>query len=81
MPNKSNMYLHPVTSYELENIIDKLLNKTSSGWDGISNKLVKSLKYQITEPLAICINRSFTEGVYPDCLKLAYVSPLFKSGN
>ena len=56
VPNKCNMYLYPVINYELKNIIDKLLNKTSSGWDGISKKLVKSLKHQIIKPLAICIN-------------------------
>ena len=56
VPNKCNMYLYPVIRYELKNIIDKLLNKTSSGWDGISKKLVKSLKHQIIKPLAICIN-------------------------
>ena len=34
----------------------------------------------ISEPLMILINKSFTEGIFPDCLKLAKMIPLFKNG-
>ena len=78
--NKNSLFLTPVNEHELTRVIEKLLNKTSSGWDGISNKLVKCLKSQLVIPLSTCINRSFMEGRYPDCLKLAHVNPLFKSG-
>ena len=78
--NRLNMYLRPITSIEIEKIINNLVNKSCCGWDGLSNKLVKKLKNVLINPLVFCINLSFTEGVFPDCLKLAYVSPLFKSG-
>ena len=78
--NQSSIYLVPVTECEIKKIFDNLTNKTSSGWDGISNKLLKKLYDSLFTPLKICINVSFQEGLFPDIMKLSYVSPLHKSG-
>ena len=78
--NTKSMFLTPVTQTELELIIDKLPNKISSGWDDLSNKIIKKLKGSLLYPLAIIVNRSLTEGVFPDNMKIANVTPLFKNG-
>lgn len=59
-------------------IIDKLKPKSSCGYDGISSKLLKQIKNEIAEPLALIINQSLNTGIFPDQLKLAKVIPLYK---
>ena len=77
--NSKSIFLTPVTDYELNRIITMLPNKSSSGWDDLSNKVIKKLKEPLSYPLLIIVNRSLAEGVFPDTLKLANVTPLFKS--
>ena len=60
--------------------MDSLPNKHSSGWDNISNILLKSMKTVLSKPLAILFNRSITEGKFPDIFKHADVIQLYKSG-
>ena len=43
-------------SLEISRLIELLPNKKSSGWDGMSNVLLKSLKHVICKPLAILFN-------------------------
>ena len=56
-----------------------MISKTSTGYDGLSNKLLKSLKPSILMPLAIIFNQSMTQGVFPTAMKESVVVPLFKS--
>lgn len=49
--NPNSMYLQPITPMEIHKFIDKLPSKTSSGYDGISNKLLKGIKFTIITPL------------------------------
>ena len=80
-PNGCSMYMYPTNELEICSIIDNMVNKNSHGWDGISNKLVKSLKKSLLLPLQIVINKSMTDGIFPAILKIANVTPLFKSGS
>ena len=77
---QSSLFLSPVDSYELHNLIKDLPNKSSSGWDGMSNILVKQIGKSIINPLVEIFNRSISEGMFPTIMKLACVSPLHKSG-
>ena len=71
--------MNPVMPSEIEKIIDKLPNKNSSGHDNLSNILLKQIKDSITYPLTIISNHSITEGEFPNGMKAADVSPLYKS--
>ena len=64
---------------EIEKIIVNLPNKNSSGYDNFSNILLKQIKYSIIHPLTIINNHSLTEGEFPQGMKAADVSPLYKS--
>ena len=55
-------------------------SKNSSGKDGISNKLLKSIKGKISKPLTIIINQCLETGIFPDVLKISKVKPLYKKG-
>ena len=78
--SSKSLYLSPVTELEIEKIITKLPNKSSSGWDGISNQLLKKLKNELVYPIYVLVNQSMSEGKFPDLMKLANVTPLYKSG-
>ena len=78
--NKNSIYLHPTSTTEILRIIDNLSNKNSSGWDAISNKLLKNIKTSIVEPLCFLFNKSLKTGIFPDIMKLANVVLLYKMG-
>lgn len=59
-------------------IIDKLAPKTSSGYDGLSTKLLKTIKGALLNPITIIINQMITTGIFPDKLKVAKVTPIYK---
>jgi exonuclease III len=80
-PSINSCYAHPVTKIEIEKIIEQLDTNKSFGLDNIPAKLLKISKDIISEPLEYLINRSISEGIVPDQLKIAKVIPLFKSGD
>jgi hypothetical protein len=71
----------PVTESEIESIICNLKAKKSSGWDELSMYIIKKCKNNFTSPLTKLINESFEAGIFPECLKLAIVRPIFKKGS
>ena len=50
----------------------------SSGRDGISNTLLKTIMPIISKPLTLIINQMLNTGISPDNLKIAKVVPLYK---
>ena len=66
------------TEYEIETIIEVLNPNKASGDDGISHKMLKGVSKSVSKPLCILMNRSFSEGIFPDTWKLANVIPILK---
>jgi hypothetical protein len=58
-----------------------MLHKNSSGYDGVSNKILRSCGKFLSKPLTYIFNLSLTHGTFPDHLKFCIVSPLFKKGD
>ena len=75
---KDSIFLYNITEDEMSNIITSLPNKSISGGDDISNKILKPLKNELVTPLTIIFNKSIEEGVFPTRLKLAEIIPLYK---
>ena len=67
------MKLIPVTEIEVRDIIKSLRNKNSSGYDGISNNILKYCINEISKPLTYIFNLSIMTGVFPDRFKHATV--------
>lgn len=82
MPPKINksLLLKPITENEIARIINKFHDKTSSGDDLISQKLLKQVKTELIPIVKKLINLSIHEKKYPDRLKIAKVIPIYKSG-
>lgn len=76
-----SFFLNPVTTSDVEAAITKLKNSHSSGFDCISNSLLKTIKQYVSIPLAHIINLSYTEGIFPKALKHVKVIPVFKKGS
>ena len=61
--------------------INRLKNKSSHGFDNISNILIKKAKHALVKPLTLLINQTLTTGEFPNELKISKVKPLFKTGD
>lgn len=76
----NSIYFYPVTESELINAIKALKNKKSSGLDGLTAQIIKSISDNIISPLLYLINLSFSNGEFPDIFKIALVIPVHKKG-
>ena len=65
----------------VDSIINKLKNKTSRGIDGISNQILKIAKAELLRPITFLINQMIHTRTYPQQLKIAKVTPIFKANN
>jgi hypothetical protein len=45
----------------------------------VSSQIIKKIANEISEPLAYIFNLTFLSGIIPDNLKIALVTPIFKS--
>ena len=75
----NSIYLANVTNSEILDIVKKL-NNSSYGLNSISTRMFKVVADVLVDPLCTIINTSFQSGIFPDCLKHAVVTPIFKSG-
>ena len=76
----NSFFMSPVTVQECTDIISKLKNTTYHR-DVLPVAILKYAKDKLAVPIAKLINKSYEEGVFPDCLKIACVSPIFKAGD
>lgn len=72
--------LSPTSTEEVSEIIETLNCNTASGIDEISTKVLKCIKNLILVDLTSCINKCLELGIFPENLKRAKVTPIFKSG-
>ena len=77
--NTNSIYLSPTDKNEIKKLIGKLENKHSSGYDKISNIILKRIQISITTPLEIIFNKSLESGIFPQKMKIADIFPLFKN--
>ena len=75
-----SIYRDPVLPQQLDEITKSLKNGTP-GSDGITAQIIKTISQSMNGPSCYLCNRSLTEGVFPDELKIVNVLPLFKSGD
>jgi hypothetical protein len=68
----------PVTETEIKIVIHSLKAKNSSGYDRITSKIIKVCASLISHPLTHICNHPLFTGIFPDCLKISVVQPLYK---
>lgn len=77
--NPHSFFLFPTSSIEVQKTIASFKSK-GSHTDAIPSFIFKRISSYISPLLSNLINNSFLTGIFPDCLKLARVVPIFKSG-
>ena len=65
----------------MNHIILNLKSKTTTGYDNLSPKLIKSISHIISKPIILLINQSFKTSIFPTKLKIAKVIPIYKKGD
>ena len=77
----SSIFLQPITSREIIEIVSKMKNDTSPGFDSISIKVVKRIIPIISDILCKLFNCSMSTGIVPDQMKITRVTPIYKKGD
>ena len=72
---------HEIHNYETIRIIKNLKLSSSNGHDGISSELLKLLSDDISRCITLLINQSLMSGIFPDQLKIAKVTPIYKKND
>ena len=68
----------PITDDKLNEALQTLKTKKSSE---ISSDIIKHISPSVFEPMRYIFNPSIEKGIFPDQLKIAKVTPLFKKGD
>ena len=66
---------------EALNLVKKLKSKSSTGYDNISNILIKHAKTILAKPLTLLADQIIHTGEFSRQLKIARVKPLYKKGD
>ena len=72
---------NPLTRNELKDAFFSLQTNKSPGHDGISFNVIKNCFGSLSTPLLNIFNLSLEKGIFPDELKIASVTPIYKTGN
>ena len=74
----SSFAFSTVDTDHVQKMIAELKSKSSFGHDGVSSILLKKLSPEIFKILTCIINQSLMTGIFPDSLKTAKISPIYK---
>jgi len=77
-PNPKSFLIKPTTPQEIQNIISKLDTSKSVGPNSIPNQLIQSISESISTPLTNIFNSSFSNGIFPEFLKISTIIPIYK---
>lgn len=77
----NSIYLWETYEEEIIDIITKLKNKKAVGTDQITIEFLKIIKFYIAVPLVHIANLMFNKGKFPQAVKKAIITPVFKGKN
>ena len=80
VPEGIEFDIPPVSASFIHQQLQNLKVNKATGVDDISAKYLKLSASVISQPLATILNLSIASGIYPDDLKKAKVTPIFKKG-
>ena len=75
---ESSFEFRLVDSHDVKQIIKGIKTSQSNGHDGISSELIKLISNDIADSTTLIINQSLKSGIFPDQLKSAKVTPIYK---
>ena len=78
-PVSNTIHLNDADASEIHSVIKNFKNKATRDTKISSLKIANEF-YTFTNALAGVVNKSFREGIFPDELKIARVTPIYKEG-
>lgn len=78
---QTNFIFHTINEEVTKCMIQDMKSSHSSGHDGITTELLKLINDDICKSITLIINQSLTTGIFPDKMKIAKVTPIYKKGN
>ena len=79
-PCKETFKMPLISSVETKKLIWKQKNSASTGYDAISNKILRKIAPEIAPIIAHLINSIIRSGIFPQCLKVETFIPILKPG-
>lgn len=76
-----DIFSSTITESEVSKIIKNLKDETAAGIDKVTVKLIKYIEAIIIGPLTYLYNLSIEKCTFPENLKIAIVTPLYKGGD
>ena len=80
-PVQKNMEYKDLTFEEFEKAFNSVKHNKAAGHDDIDSNVKIKIYDEISYPLFMIFHNSLNEGIFPEQLKVAKVSPIFKVGN
>ena len=80
-PVQKSMKYMDLTLEKFEKAFKSLKRNKTAEHDNIDSNVIIKVYDEISYPLFMIFNSSFNEGIFPEPLKVAKVSPIFKAGN
>ena len=74
----NSFVLKPVTHDEVRKLVSQLNNRKALGPTSIPVTILKDNIDVLVRPLTLILNQSFEQGIFPEILKIAQVSPIHK---
>ena len=79
--NSNSIFITPTTESEIQDILSNLKNTKASGSLDLPVIVLKQFGNFISPPLTHLINQSLVTGIVPQNMKIASISPIFKTGD
>ncbi|CAG4940655.1 unnamed protein product [Colias eurytheme] len=79
-PSINSFFFLPTDESEVDKYLSQIKSDSSPGPDGITARLLKKIRPFIAKPLSHIFNLSLSSGSFPDCWKIAAVTPIHKGG-
>ena len=76
--NNNSFFLSPTLPEEVNKLILSLNHTKADGPGSIPTKLLKLISPTISELFSQITNECFVDGIFPDCMKDAYIVPIHK---
>ena len=77
-PTQHQFEFKNINENDIAQVFRELKSKSSSDIEGLSMKIVKLVSNKLCFPLSIVVNQSLSTGIFPQSLKTAKVTPIFK---
>ena len=75
---ENSFIVEPANNDEVLSIIKQFKNGKATGPNSLNTIFLKKYAKELSEPLALLFNMSFSNGIFPESLKLANIIPIHK---